>query len=88
MFTALSLTADYSIVRMMLSKTSLAQIIGKRLKEIRESKEVSQEELAHKAGLYRTYIGHIEVGRYMPSAFTVYKIAKALNVKSSDILPF
>lgn len=88
MFTALSPTADYSIVKLMLSKTSLAETIGKRVKQIRESKEVSQEDLAHKAGLYRTYIGHIEVGRYMPSAYTLYKIAKALNIKSSDLLPF
>lgn len=66
----------------------LSQIIGKRVKEAREKNKVSQEELAGRAGLYRTYIGHIEVGRYMPSAYTLYKIVKALGVKSSDILPF
>lgn len=72
----------------MLSKTALAKAIGKSIREQRERKKVSQEELADKAGLYRTYIGHVEVGRYMPSAYTLYKIAKALNIKSSDILPF
>lgn len=88
MYTALSPTADYSIVKFMLSKTGLSQIIGKRVKESREKHKASQEELAARAGLYRTYIGHIEVGRYMPSAYTLYKIAKALSVKSSELLPF
>jgi len=72
----------------MVGKQSLAQKIGENLKILREKRKLSQEELADKAGLYRTYIGHIEVGRYMPSAYTIYKIVKALGVKSSDILPF
>lgn len=72
----------------MVGKKSLAQKIGENLKHLRERQDLSQEALADKAGLYRTYIGHIEVGRYMPSAYTIYKITKALDVKSSEILPF
>lgn len=72
----------------MLSNKQLAQAIGKRLKQAREDADISQEELAYRAGFYRTYIGHIEVGRYMPSAYTLYKIAKALKISSSDLLPF
>lgn len=72
----------------MLSKTKLAEIIGSNLKKAREKKGISQEELAHSAGLYRTYVGHMEVGRYVPSAFTLYKVAKALDIRSADLLPF
>ncbi|EKE06451.1 MAG: transcriptional regulator, XRE family [uncultured bacterium] len=73
---------------LMLSKDKLGQAIGKKLKIARENADLSQEDLAYRAGFYRTYIGHIEVGRYMPSAFTLYKIAKALKISSSDLLPF
>ena len=72
----------------MLNKKQLAQKIGEKIREKREERGLSQEELAHRAGLYRTYVGHIEVGRYMPSAYTLYKLIKALKIRSSDILPF
>ena len=72
----------------MISKKQIAQSVGKELRRQRTKKKLSQEELAHKAGLYRTYIGHIEVGRYMPSVYTIYKISQALKVKSSDLLPY
>jgi len=69
-----------------LSKKQFTKKLAKRIKEAREDKKLSQEELAHRAGLYRTYIGHIENARYSPSAYVVYKIAKALNIKLSDLL--
>ena len=72
----------------MLSKTRLQKIIGKRIRTIREEKGYSQEELAEKAGVYRTYVGHVEVGKYMPSAYTLYKFSKALGVKAVELLPF
>jgi len=72
----------------MLSKSDIAKSIGGKLKAARENKHLTQEELAHSAGLYRTYIGHIETGTYMPSAYTIYKIVSALGVKSNEILPF
>ena len=40
---------------------------------------MSQEDLAHKAGLYRTYVGHLENARYSPSAYVLYKIAEVLK---------
>ena len=48
---------------------------------------MGQEALAHEAGLYRTYVGHIETGKYSPSAYIVYKIAKALKVNVSELYP-
>jgi len=67
-------------------KKKFAVRLGKRVRKIREEKGWSQEELAHKAGFYRTYIGHIETGRKSPSAYTVWRIAKALEVIVTDIL--
>lgn len=69
----------------MLSKREFTQKLAKKLKVIREAKGVSQEEAADKAQLYRTYIGHLENARYSPSAYVLYKIAKALNISVSDL---
>lgn len=72
----------------MLSKAEFTKRLAKRLKDLRKARGISQELLAHEAQLYRTYVNHIETGRYSPSAFVVYKIANALGIKSADILPF
>lgn len=72
---------------LMLSKNTFTKDLARKLKKVREEKRISQEELADKAELYRTYIGHIENGRYTPSAYVVYKIAEVLKVKLSDLYP-
>lgn len=72
----------------MLSKTEFTQRLAKRVKEVRMTKRISQEQLAHDAQLYRTYINHIESGRYSPSGYVIYKIAVALGMEPSDILKF
>lgn len=70
----------------MLSKDAFTKKVAARIKKVREEKGVSQEELAHEAKLYRTYVGHLENGRYSPSAYVLYKIAKALKVKMESLL--
>lgn len=72
----------------MLSKTEFTQRLAKRIKKLRAAKKMSQEELAHDAQLYRTYINHIESGRYSPSGYVIYKISTALGIKPSEILKF
>ncbi|HLD96498.1 MAG TPA: helix-turn-helix transcriptional regulator [Patescibacteria group bacterium] len=70
----------------MLNKTQFTKKAAKAVRGAREKRGISQEELAHRAGLYRTYIGHIENGRYSPSAYVLYKIAKALNTSVGELL--
>lgn len=70
----------------MLSKDEFTKKLAKRIKETREKKKMSQEELADKAGLYRTYIGHLENARYSPSAFVLYRISEALKVRVSELV--
>lgn len=55
---------------------------GKRLRKLREEKGWTQEELADKAGMHFTYIGQIERGVRNPSLINLYKLARALGVKS------
>ena len=61
---------------------------GQKLQQVRKSKGVTQEELAVKVSMDRTYIGLIERGGRNPTVRTLYKIAKALKVNSSELLPF
>lgn len=57
-----------------------------RIKEIREKKKMSQEELAIKSGVSRAIISNLESGTFInTTALTIIKIAKALEVKVSDI---
>ena len=71
----------------MLSKKDFTSKLARNIKMAREKTEMSQEELAHKAELYRTYVNHIESSRYSPSAYVIYKIAKVLGISTSEILP-
>jgi len=71
----------------MLSKEEFTVETSKRIKKFREKRGLSQEELAHRAGLYRTYVGHLENARYSPSAYILYKISKVLRVDIADFHP-
>jgi transcriptional regulator with XRE-family HTH domain len=71
----------------MLSKKEFTIEIGKRIRKWREKRNMSQEELADRAGVYRTYIGHLENARYSPSSYMLYQISKALKVPMVDFLP-
>jgi transcriptional regulator with XRE-family HTH domain len=67
------------------AKKEFSKRLGKNLRKIREAKGLSQEQLALEADFYRTYVGHIETGRYSPTVYTIWRLAKALGVTISDI---
>jgi len=69
----------------MLSKGAFTKKIGENIKRLREERGLSQEELAHQAGLYRTYVGHLENARYSPSAYLLYKLATIFKVNISEL---
>lgn len=59
---------------------------GNKLKEIRKQKGLSQEKLAFKSSLHRTYISDIERGSRNVSLVNIEKIAKALNISPKSLL--
>lgn len=61
---------------------------GQRLRELRQQKKLTQEDLADKAGMHFTYIGQIERGIRNPSLVNLYKLSKALKVSAGKLLPF
>ena len=68
----------------MLSKGSLLKKFGDKVRE--ERGNISQGELATKAGLHINYIGRLERGEACPSIYIVYKIALALHIRSSELI--
>lgn len=61
---------------------------GARVKELRLSKELSQEKLAQICDLDRTYISGIERGIRNVSLLNIKKLADALEVSPSELLQF
>jgi transcriptional regulator with XRE-family HTH domain len=55
-------------------------VIGNRLKELRESKELSQGDIEKRTGLLRCYISRVENGHTVPAIETLEKMARALEV--------
>jgi transcriptional regulator with XRE-family HTH domain len=58
---------------------------GDSVRKLREIKGLSQEELAFRAGIHRTYLGGIERGERNPCLKNIAAIAKALGVTLSDL---
>lgn len=55
-------------------------LIGNRLKELRESKRLSQGDIEKRTGLLRCYISRVENGHTVPAVETLEKMARALEV--------
>ncbi len=68
------------------SKQNILIKFGERVREIRKEKELSQEELAHKADLHRTYIGMIERAEKNITLVNIEKIANALEVEIANLI--
>lgn len=60
-------------------------LFGRRIRELRANIGISQEELAFRSGLHRTYIGAIERGEKNLSLKNIEKIANALNINIYEI---
>ena len=58
---------------------------GKAVRQIRQEKHISQEELADMCGLHRTYLSDVELGKRNISLENIEKIADSLNMTISEI---
>ena len=63
-----------------LNKVVVKQLFGARIKALRTNLGISQETLAIRASLHRTYISDIERGARNPSLETMAQLAEALEV--------
>jgi len=67
-------------------KESARELLAKNLRELRQEKGWSQDELAARSGLHRTYIGTVERAEQSITVDSMEKLASALNVKVSRLL--
>ena len=58
-------------------------VLGRRIKQLRNERSVSQEALADLAGVHRTYVGMIERGEKNITVLSAQKIASALGIHLS-----
>ncbi|WP_079913950.1 helix-turn-helix domain-containing protein [Paenibacillus sp. 32352] len=59
---------------------------AKILKTLRINNKLSQEELAFRSNLDRTYISMLERGIHQPTISTLFALSKALNIKASVMI--
>lgn len=69
-----------------MTTSTLLQLFGKRLRELRENHGLSQERLAILSGLHRTHINLIERGKRIVRLDTILRLANALKVDCAELV--
>ena len=64
---------------------SVKSRFGTTLRQLRDERGYSQEELAERAGLHRNYVGGVERGERNVALENIVKLAKALSVMPGDL---
>lgn len=60
--------------------------LGQAIRRLRAARDLSQEELGHRAEIHPTWISHIESGRTNPAWGTIRRIASVFEVPLSEIV--
>ena len=68
--------------------SSLSVLVGKRIREIRESKNIKQVELANMIDVEATNLSKLEKGAHLPKEENIRKITKALGIEVKDLFDF
>lgn len=64
----------------------IREVLALNLRKYRQAQGLSQEELAHRADIDRTYISAIERSVYAASIEVVDRLAQALGIEAADLL--
>jgi transcriptional regulator with XRE-family HTH domain len=64
----------------------IREVFARNLRKHRQANGLSQEALAHEAGVDRTYISALERSQYSASISTVDKIATILGIEAAELL--
>lgn len=67
-------------------KQDLKQAFGKVLREVRESRGMSQQELADYSEIDRTYLSNLERGLNNPTLNVIFKLAEILKMKPGEFV--
>ena len=69
-----------------LSRMDIREILAINLRKLRQARGLSQEELAHRAEIDRTYISALERSVYAAGIDVVDRLARSLGVEAADLL--
>ncbi len=69
-----------------LTSPTARELLAANIVKLRRERGYSQEELAHEAGLHRTFVAHVERRARNISLDNVERLAKALNVQVHELL--
>jgi len=64
----------------------IREVLATNLRKLRQAKKLSQEELAHRAEIDRTYISALERSIYAASIDVLDRLALILGVEAADLL--
>lgn len=62
----------------------IQELIGRRIRELRSERKLSQEKFSFEAGLDRTYVASVERGKRNISIVNLEKIWKAFDISAAD----
>lgn len=69
-----------------LLKVDILNVFGRNVRRLREAQNLSQEELAERAQVHRTYVGMVERAEKNITLRNIEKFSKALQVPLSELL--
>ncbi|CAA0252583.1 Putative transcriptional regulator [Tenacibaculum maritimum] len=70
----------------MTDKDDLQRAIGKRIKALRESKNIAQQDLAAACNFEKSNMARLEAGNTNPTIYTLKKIAENLEIELTDLV--
>lgn len=70
----------------MSSDPAITVAVGRAVRFLREQKGLSQDQLAARCGMHRTYVGGIERGERNPTVSVLYRLAEGLQTTGSGLL--
>lgn len=68
------------------NRSEMAQMVGRRVREIRRMQALSQRELAERLDVPRTYLSKVETCKVLPTIGTLHRLAGALSVQVHHLL--
>lgn len=61
-------------------------VLASRLRQLRDARRWSQETVARRAGINRSYYSQLELGNYSPTLDVLWDLAEAFGVPITDLL--
>lgn len=72
----------------MISNIDIKLLLGKRIREYRKKHNLTQFQLAERLGIDDKHLSRIELGKNMPQANTILKLAEVFGIEVKDLFEF